>query len=331
MNKKKYNPSKVELWKKEMEDLFTYGENNASLFPEFKKFSRGELEKRESLKKDSDPPKHSFFDLCEDLYQASKDLESVFARRLLGLKVKLFKEVGEELSKRKTEKNVQTFDDLLLKLQAALEGKGGGDLAIAIRRKYRAALIDEFQDTDPVQYAIFQSLFGRGGSILFLVGDPKQSIYGFRGADIFAYMEAVDKVDSRYTLLENWRSEPGLIKSINALFGNVEPAFVYEKIPFEPARTAKERETKPLKIEGERESFALWFMDTERCAAQDGVINKGVAQAKLPGLVAAEIARLLNLGKTGEGARRRKTSQGKRHRGAGAAEQRSPSRAEGPV
>ncbi len=298
MNKTLYKPSKVELWKKEMEDLLTYGENAPGLFSDFKKFSRSEV--KSSLKKGFAPPEHPFFDLCEDFYQASQDLEIAFGRRLLGLKVKIFKEVGEELSERKMEKNVQTFDDLLLKLQAALEGKGGRDLAIAIRRKYRAALIDEFQDTDPVQYAIFQSIFGSGGSILFLVGDPKQSIYGFRGADIFAYMEAVDKVDSHYTLLENWRSEPGLIQSINAFFGSVKPAFVYEKIPFEPVKAAKRRETKPLKIEGERESFALWFMDTEKWAGQDGVIQKGVAQARLPGLVAAEITRLLNLGKEGK-------------------------------
>ena len=298
MKKNLYPPSKVGLWKRAMEDLFTYGENAPGLFTDFKKFSRSEVES--SLKKGFAPPEHPFFDLCEDLCRASQVLEIAFGRRLLGLKVRSFKEVGEALSRRKTEKNVQTFDDLLLKLQSALKGQGGGDLAIAVRRKYRAALIDEFQDTDPVQYTIFQSIFGRGGSILFLVGDPKQSIYGFRGADIFAYMEAVDKVDSRYTLLENWRSEPGLIKSINALFGNVKPAFVYERIPFEPAEAAKGKETRPLKIEGERESFTLWFIDTEKWAAQDGVINKGVVQAKLPGLVAAEITRLLNLGKAGK-------------------------------
>ena len=299
-HKSQYKPSKVELWVKELEDLFSYGENAPGLFPEFKRFSRSEVENKKNLKQGFAPPEHPFFDLGEDLCRASQDLEIVFARRLLGLKVRIFKEVGEDLFKRKTEKNVQTFDDLLLKLQSALTGKGGRDLAMAIRRKYRAALIDEFQDTDPVQYTIFQSIFGSGGSILFLVGDPKQSIYGFRGADIFAYMEAVDKVDSRYTLIENWRSESGLIKSINALFGNVKPAFVFEKIPFEPAKAAKGKETEPLNIEGEKESFALWFMDAERWGNKEGVINKGVAQAKLPGLVAAEIARLLNLGKEGK-------------------------------
>jgi exodeoxyribonuclease V beta subunit len=290
-----YPASKLELWLKEMGDLFTYGENAPGLFPGFKKFCRSEVAM--GMKKSFAPPEHRFFDLCEELYQAAQDLEIVFSRRLLGLKVKLFQEVGEELSKKKTEKNVQTFDDLLLKLQAALEGRGGRDLAIAVRRKYRAALIDEFQDTDPVQYAIFQSIFGRGGSVLFLVGDPKQSIYGFRGADIFAYMEAVDKVDTRYTLTENWRSDPELIKSINALFGNAKPAFVYDKIPFEPAKAARRGKSKPLRMGGKREPFTLWFMDSEKWAGPNGAINKGVAQTHLPGLVAAEITRLLNLGK----------------------------------
>jgi exodeoxyribonuclease V beta subunit len=294
-NRVQYSGTRIEAWLKEMDALFTYGENASGLFPGFRKFCRSEV--ATGMRKGFAPPDHSFFDRCEDLYQSSQELESVFARRLLGLKVKLFKVVGEALSKRKIERNVQTFDDLLLKLQAALEGRGGKDLAIAIRRKYRAALIDEFQDTDPVQYDIFQSIFGRGESILFLVGDPKQSIYGFRGADIFAYMEAVDKVDVRYTLTENWRSDPELIKSINALFGNVKPAFVFEKIPFEPAKAARGRENGLLRIEGKKEPFTLWFMDREKWAAENGVINKEVARAQLPGLVAEEITRLLNLGK----------------------------------
>jgi len=297
-NRVQYSVSKIEAGLEELEDLFTYGENTPGLFPGFKKFCPSEM--ATSMRKGFAPPEHRFFILCEDLYQASQNLERVFSRRLLGLKVRLFKEVDEALSKKKIERNVQTFDDLLLKLQAALEGRGGENLAMAIRRKYRAALIDEFQDTDPVQYALLQSIFGKGGSILFLVGDPKQSIYGFRGADIFAYMEAVDKVDARYTLTENWRSDPELIQSINAVFGNVTPAFVYEKIPFEPAKPARGGKNKPLTVEGKRESFTLWFIDSERWAGEDGVINKGVAQTQLPGLVAAEITRLLTLGKAGK-------------------------------
>jgi exodeoxyribonuclease V beta subunit len=298
LHRVQYPPSKVHAWLEEVGDLFTHGENRSALFPSFRKFTRSELHKTGSVKKGFAPPEHPFFDVCDDLYRASQDLENAFAGRLLALKVRIFKEAGEELSKEKAEHNVQTFDDLLVKLYDALEGKGGGELATAIGRKYRAALIDEFQDTDPVQYAIFRSIFGRGGSILFLVGDPKQSIYGFRGADIFAYMEAAEKVRCRYTLAENWRSEPRLIEAVNALFSNPEHPFVFEKLEFKPASAAKKKDVELLTIEGEKAPpFNVWFMDPGKWGVQDGVISKGLAQEKLPGLVAAEITRLLNLGR----------------------------------
>ena len=99
-------------------------------------------------------------------------------------------------------------------------------------RKYRAALVDEFQDTDPVQYAIFRSVFSGNESLLFLIGDPKQAIYSFRGADLFAYMRAAGQVKTRYTLTKNWRSEPGLIKAVNTLFSNRENPFLYDDDSF---------------------------------------------------------------------------------------------------
>jgi exodeoxyribonuclease V beta subunit len=300
MNKTQYRPSKVQHWRRDMEDLFSFGENVCGLFPDFRKFCRSEVEKRDNLKKNARPPAHPFFDLCEDLFRASQDLEKAFARRLLGLKVRMFGEVSEAFSRTKTERNVQTFDDLLLRLEAALAGKGGTDLAASIRRKYRAALIDEFQDTDPVQYAIFQKIFGETGGVLFLVGDPKQSIYGFRGADIFAYMEAADRVNSRYTLAENWRSEPLLVQAVNALFSSSDRPFLFEGLRFQPATAAKKKEEELFAIEGQDvPPFTVWFMDAERFGSKGGVIGKGIAQAKVPCLVASEIARLLNMGREG--------------------------------
>ena len=297
LNKRQYAPANVQVWSQEMDDLFTHGENRAGLFPNFERFSRSRLKEPRSLKKGFNPPEHRFFALCGNLLRASQDLETAFAQRLLSLKVKMFKEVGEALSRRKAENNVQTFDDLLLRLHGALEGKGGNALAKAIGRKYRAALIDEFQDTDPVQYAIFQRIFGTGGSILFLVGDPKQSIYGFRGADIFAYMEAADKVGSHYTLVENWRSEPRLIKAVNALFSKADHPFVYEKLEFNPAVAAGKKQVELLTIEGRKVApFNVWFMDPETWGVQREIITKELAHDKLPGQVAGEIARLLNLG-----------------------------------
>jgi len=301
LHKGQYPPLKIPLWAREMDDLFAYGENSPRLFPNFVKFSCSGVGRTGSLKKGFAPPEHPFFELCEELYRASLELEGAFAQRLLALKAKLFEEVGEELSRTKTEKNVQTFDDLLVKLHSALEGEGGRGLAEAVRRKYRAALIDEFQDTDPVQYAIFQSVFGTEGSTLFLVGDPKQSIYGFRGADVFAYMEAADKVLSHYTLVENWRSEPRLIEAVNALFSRTDRPFVYDKLAFKPAVPARKKTPEFLTLEGRRPPpFSIRFADPEKWGVQGGVIGKGVAQERLPGLVAAEITRLLNLGKEGK-------------------------------
>lgn len=312
LHKGRYPPLKVEAWVREMEEIFSHGENRAGLFPNFKKFTRSYMEDSRNLKKNSPPLEHPIFDLCEDLYVASRDLQNAFKLRLLRLKAGVLEEVGEALSKRKTEKNVQSFDDLLIKLESALSGKGGRELALAIGRKYRAALVDEFQDTDPVQYAIFRSIFEQPGSVLFLVGDPKQSIYGFRGADIFAYMEAAEKVDSRYTIRENWRSEPRLIQAVNTLFSHSDRPFVYENLFFRPAAPAKKKKEDVFTLEGRKVSpFHLWYMDPETHAPQGGVIGKGVAQAKIPVLVAAEIVRLLNLAGKGRaliGGRRLKAS-----------------------
>ena len=134
---------------------------------------------------------------------------------------------------RKRNRNIQFYDDILIRLMRALDDPGGNELAEAIRQKYRAALIDEFQDTDPVQYAIFSRLFPQKDEVLFLIGDPKQAIYSFRGADIFSYMDASRHADTKFTLTENWRTEPGLITAVNTLFSNVTTPFVFDDIRFE--------------------------------------------------------------------------------------------------
>jgi len=112
------------------------------------------------------------------------------------------------------------FDDLLLNVYTTLLSSSGNLFAGSIRKKYSAALIDEFQDTDPVQYKIFSKLFIHKETCLFLIGDPKQAIYSFRNADLFAYLKAAEKAGKPFTLDTNWRSEPGLIKAVNSLFSS---------------------------------------------------------------------------------------------------------------
>jgi len=260
LNRSKYAKTKIPLWILAMDEMMASEGRAPSLFEGFRKFSAGELET--AVKKGHSPPLHPFFYLSETLLAKSEALGKFFEKRLLGLKRKLFQYLQDELRERKRQRNIQFFDDLLLNLYTSLQGKGGEVLSRNIRDKFKAALIDEFQDTDPIQYAIFKRIFG-SGSILFLIGDPKQAIYGFRGADIFAYMDAAANVRMQYTLRENWRSEPGLIAAVNAVFANMERPFVFEEIPFQQASApAGKTDYELLETgDGTDASLHLWFVN----------------------------------------------------------------------
>ncbi|MBA2368382.1 MAG: UvrD-helicase domain-containing protein [Candidatus Protochlamydia sp.] len=113
-------------------------------------------------------------------------------------------------------------DDLLKKTEAALESQ---EFLKKVQTNYQAAIIDEFQDTDPVQWSIFRRLFladAEWKGHLYLVGDPKQSIYAFRQADIYTYLDAAQALgDSRcFSLNVNYRSQPELVKALNCLFAS---------------------------------------------------------------------------------------------------------------
>lgn len=301
LTRQRYGKAKIPVWIQAMEDCVLSGESSPVLFKGFEKFSTSEIAR--SLKKGYSPPVHAFFERCEELMEKQAGLHRVFEERLLALKRELFHYVQDELAKRKEEKNVQSFDDLLLKMRGALEEGGGEELAGALRIKYRAALIDEFQDTDPIQYAIFRRIFGTQESILFYIGDPKQAIYGFRGADIFAYMDASKDVRFRFTLGENWRSEPDLITATNAVFANAERPFLYDQIPFQPATPATKRKPEYLSL-GEKTGspLQLWFVDAGKLTESGKAITKGQAYESIPKAVGAEISRILSLSKSNRAA-----------------------------
>jgi exodeoxyribonuclease V beta subunit len=296
LSKVKYSKVNIPVWIQGMDDYMATGGNNPTLFQGFEKFTSSELQG--AVKKSHTPPAHPFFELCETLREKQEELERVFDQCLLGLKAELFRYVHGALIRRKTEKNIQFFDDLLLKLYWALEEKGGKELARTMRMKFEAALIDEFQDTDPIQYAIFKKVFGTEKSILFLIGDPKQAIYSFRGADIFAYMDAARDVKSRYTLGENWRSEPNLITAINAIFSRADYPFVYDEIPFQSAAPAKNKAPESLRIDGQKDSpLQVWFLHASKLTEHGKAITKTQARELIPKAVAAETSRLISLGR----------------------------------
>ena len=143
-----------------------------------------------------------------------------------------------ELAARKSRDNFLTFDDMLTKLDDRLKSADGEQLAEVIRAKYDCALVDEFQDTDPIQYSIFNRIFrGSDRHAFFMIGDPKQAIYSFRGGDIFAYLEARQDVpaERRFTLATNYRSADAYIDVLNDFYaGNTPSPFDHKDIIFTP-------------------------------------------------------------------------------------------------
>src|SRR5699024_6701768 len=148
------------------------------------------------------------------------------------LKVHLFEYLLKKMEEKKDDLQVYSYDDLLIRLRNALHlSPGGKKLRGKLRETYPVALVDEFQDTDPVQYQIFKAIYsGSQKSALFMIGDPKQSIYSFRGADVFVYLQAREETpaENRYSLDFNYRSTPFLLDAFNTLFGVPAHPFLLE-------------------------------------------------------------------------------------------------------
>jgi len=154
------------------------------------------------------------------------------------------------LERKKREMGAISYDDMLKMVHKSLTGPGGKRLCRLLGKRYKVAMIDEFQDTDSIQWEIFSSIYNDPErSRLFLIGDPKQAIYGFRGADIFTYLKAKEKTreSSRWDLDTNWRSSPSLVEGVNTIFSQAERPFVLEGIDFLPVR-AKEENNWQLKM-----------------------------------------------------------------------------------
>ncbi len=131
----------------------------------------------------------------------------------------------------KQERGAIEFDDMLNLVRDALRGPGGARVASALSDRFRYALIDEFQDTDAIQWDIFRAAFIEPGRTrVFLIGDPKQAIYRFRGADVHVYRDAVDVLEKEHgavtvPLEHNYRSRPVLVEAYNEILRtDAEPA-----------------------------------------------------------------------------------------------------------
>lgn len=206
------------------------------------------------------------------------------------------REVRERAAQIRDRRGVQSFDDIIARLHDALHDEAtGAALARALRERYAVGLIDEFQDTDPRQYAIFRTAFE--GRPLFFIGDPKQAIYGFRGADVRAYLRAAQEADDRKTLGTNFRSNAPLIDAVNALFDRAPRPFLQDGIGFAPAHARGNGDADPRLQGDSRKPFVWWTIENEE---SDGSKPLGVGKAKdaiFPAIV-NEAERLLAGGMT---------------------------------
>lgn len=170
--------------------------------------------------------------------------------------------VHESFEEEKRRRHLRGFDDLLRTVKNVLADEGSdGALAQRIRSRFGAALIDEFQDTDRTQYPIFSTAFA--GRPLFLIGDPKQSIYRFRGADIRAYLRAASESSRRFTLMQNFRSSDAYVRAVEATFTRMPQPFRVseDEIDF-PRVTAASTPTPPGTMSSDgRAALEWWWVD----------------------------------------------------------------------
>ena len=232
-------------------------------------------------------------------------IDGIAARKgpvITALKANLWHRVLDDARKRmrdlKENRQLIAVNDLLTKTRDALRNSKS-DLASLLAQRWPVAMIDEFQDTDQIQYEIFSRIYPAGAESgdrgLLMIGDPKQAIYQFRGADVYAYINARRDVgeDRLHSLDKNWRSTPALVEAVNALFGN-EGVFGNDKdIPFQPVQAAR-RERKMTIDNKEVKPFEL-FIIKPRSSDRESV-SMAEARQRAMEYAACQTAQLLNKG-----------------------------------
>jgi exodeoxyribonuclease V beta subunit len=234
-------------------------------------------------------PHDEFFELCSRFFAAKQDWIASFRESWLTF-------ARAELPKVKAARRVMTFDDMLTLTHRALNSPQGHSLVAAVRKQFRAALIDEFQDTDPLQYEIFRQVFSSAPHRLMLIGDPKQSIYGFRGADLFTYLKARQDAECAsppriHTLENNYRSSTALVAAVNDIFSARHDCFLQHGMTFTPANAdGKVANEAPLRRDDHVTEPPMVLISAEIEGRDDQVTE---LQQRIATDIAAEISRLL--------------------------------------
>ena len=265
-------------------------------------FGRQALASKLNRRRPQELPAISLYDHFDALGAHSRKLRELW---LSNRRQRLLEDARKSLRHDTWKHRRLSFNALLTELDHALRGEPGAALAERIRARYPVALIDEFQDTDRLQASIFETLYPSGDTHaaaaspkggLMIVGDPKQSIYRFRGADVFAYLNATaHRRDMRkLSLQRNYRSSPALVRAVNAVFDRDSPFLRPEQIRFEKVQSATRR-SDGLRTRGQAvdpKPFQLRLFP----GAEDGKNwNKGDMNELAADHAADEIAQLLAL------------------------------------
>ncbi|QDY42879.1 exodeoxyribonuclease V subunit beta [Candidatus Pantoea soli] len=281
VDKRSYSSKNLPAWVSKITQWAQSETRDYQVPPELARFGQRVL--YEKTKKGT-APAHALFAAIDDfLSQPLSIRDVVIARALI--------EVRNAVRREKRLQALLGFDDLLSRLDDALQQSGGEQLAQAIRQRYPVALIDEFQDTDPLQYRIFRTLYmHQPEHALLLIGDPKQAIYAFRGADIFTYIRARSEIHAHYTLDTNWRSSPAMVEGVNQLFMRLPSPFLFADIPFLPVQFAPPNQSLSLQLDGQQQAALRFWL-------QPGAgYSVGEYQQQMAKQCAADISRWLQAG-----------------------------------
>lgn len=236
----------------------------------------------------------SFFAAAGEINQTISQLQSQIKTSAL---LEALDTISKQVNRVKVENRLLTYQDQLELLLQALNSNSGDELALVLRNQFPVAMIDEFQDTDSIQYEIFKLLYYQQPNVsLTLIGDPKQAIYSFRGGDIFTYMKAKNlKNIQQYSLQTNWRSQSDLVDAVNWFFSYREQSFIFsDSIDFTAVEASPQNASSTLTIDDVIEpAMSLWHIPLQ---TDNKPLNKAEASQSLNQATASEIERLLKGG-----------------------------------
>lgn len=286
IDRRSYSSANLPKWKNKVHQWAQQPTLDDSVPDELSRFSDSMLAEKT---KSGSAPQHPLFSAIDDFLAHPVTVKPLLIAHAI-------RHCRRLLTERKNEHQWLSFDDLLSQLANALDNDITGALSARIRQLYPVAMIDEFQDTDPLQYAIFSGIYLPEPSCgLFMIGDPKQAIYAFRGADIFTYIKARNQVVDHYTLGVNWRSSRQVIESVNQLFTGCDAPFIYQQdIPFIAAGYSDQADQRQWLLEDKPQpAVTFWYPQGE------DLLNRDSYNQQMANATAAQIQTILSLSDCG--------------------------------